>query len=378
MKVPPVKVVFSEQDREEILRRIDECLASGMLAQGKNVKEFEDEFAKSTGTKHAVAVSSGGSALEIAMRILNVTGKEVLVPANTFLATASSVVLAGGKVKFVDVAPDTFSVSLENLRKAATKNTAGVIVVHIGGIITPEIEKIQDWCRAQKLWLFEDCAHAHGSKWHGKASGNFGIAGGYSFFSTKVMTSGEGGMVVTHDDDFAKKARVFRDYGKPEPWVSFHTEMGANWRMSDIAGAVGVVQLKRLQEFVSWREKIANSYTRLLKSIPNITPVLPKDRCSWYKYIVLLPKGADREILKAKMKESGVSLSGGVYEIPLHRQPVFKETAANHYPVAEDICGRHICLPIYYGITNEEAEYVVQTLKNVLSNLTIKTKEVIP
>lgn len=363
-KISPLKVYFSLEDRAEILKRVDECLSTGMLAQGKNVKEFEESFAKYTGVKHAIAVSSGGSAIEIVMRILGVEGKEVLIPANTFLATASSVVLAGGKPKFADVSLKTFSVSLDSLKKSVSKNTAGVIVVHIGGIITPEIESIKKWCDENHLWLFEDCAHAHGSNFSNKIAGNFGIAGAYSFFATKVMTSGEGGMIVTNEDEIAKKARVLRDYGKTEPWVSYHTEIGANWRMNDISGAIGVVQLKRLDDFINSRESIARLYTKLLSPLKDLVLVLPEGKCSWYKYIVLLPKSIDREKLRVKMKEKGVSLSGGVYDLPLHKQPVFKNMKNENLTVAEDICSRHICLPIYYGMTNEDAEYVVVGLKN--------------
>lgn len=364
MKIPPVKVVFPEEDRKEILRRIEECLSTGLVAQGKNVKEFEESFAAYTGVKHAIAVSSGGSAIEIAMRVLKAQGKEVIVPVNTFLASASGVLMTDGKVKFVDIDPNTFSPSLSLIKKAATKNTAGVMLVHIGGIISPEIEEIKAYCDSQGFWLFEDCAHAHGSEWRGRRAGSFGVAGAYSFFATKVMTSGEGGMLVTKDDEFAQKAKTLRDYGKPEPWVSYHVEMGANWRMSDITGAIGLVQLKRLDAFIQSRDKIADQYNRLLRSIPELTPILPKDRASYYKYIVLLPKGMDREKLKAQMKQKGVSLSGGVYDLPLHQQPIFKETVHRKFPSADDVCSRHICLPIYYGMTDEEASYVVKSLKD--------------
>ena len=364
MKIPPVKVIFLEEDKKEILGRIEECLTTGILAQGKNVREFEEKFAKYVGVKHAVAVSSGGAAIEIAMRILNVKGKEVIVPTNTFLATASSVVLAGGKVKLVDIDPDTFCISLESLRRAVTKQTVGVIIVHVGGIITHKIEEIKKWCDDNNLWLFEDCAHAHGSRFNGKMAGTFGIAGAYSFFATKVMTSGEGGMIVTNDNNFAKKARILRDYGKTEPWISYYTELGANWRMSDITAAIGVVQFKRLNDFIAWREKIANIYTKSLKSDSRLKLVLPKGKCSWYKYIVLLPKDIDRDEIKKRMKEKDVSLSGGVYDIPLHRQPIFSSLKERYqFPVADDVCKRHICLPIYYGMKEEEAMYVIETLQ---------------
>jgi len=365
MNIPPVKVFFPEEDKAEIVRRIKDCLSSGMLAQGKNVREFEERFGQYVGTRHAVAVSSGGSAIEIVMRILNIKDREVIVPTNTFLATASAVILAGGKVRLADISPDTFCVSLENLKKACTEETVGVIVVHVGGIITPEIEEIAKWCDENGLWLFEDCAHAHGSKLSTKMAGALGIAGAYSFFATKVITSGEGGMIVTDDDDIASRARILRDYGKTEPWVSYHKELGGNWRMSDITGAIGVVQLRRLDDLIDWRERMANIYTKLLKDNAELIPILPKGRCSWYKYILLLPKGADREKLKTDMKGQGIRLSGNVYDVPLHKQPVFLDLEGE-FPMADDICSRHICLPLYYGMSVEEAEYVVDILRTLI------------
>jgi len=369
LKIPSLKVYFPPEDIKEILSKIEECLSTGMLAQGKNVQEFEKQFASYLGTQNAICVSSGGSAIEVVMRALNVKEKEVLVPANTFLATASSVVLAGGNSRLVDISPKTLSPTLESLKKSITKNTTGVIIVHIGGIISEEIEEIRNWCNEKGLWLFEDCAHAHGSMFHKKMAGTFGLGSAYSFFATKVITCGEGGIVVTSDNELAKKVRILRDYGKTEPWVSYHVELGANWRMSDITAVIGLAQLKRLNEFINFREKIASLYTKFLETIPEVNPILSKDRCSWYKYIILLPNNKDREKLRIKMKENGVSLSGGVYDVPLHKQPVFKSFENEPLHNAEDFCRRHICLPIYYGMKNEEVEYVVETLKNCLKTI---------
>jgi perosamine synthetase len=371
MRIPPVKVVFDESARREVLARIDDCLISGMLAQGKYVEEFEEKWAGYVDTPHAVAVSSGSSAIEMAMRILGVEDGQVLVPVNTFAATAVSVLLAGGKVRFADIDAGTFAVSLADLQKRRTANTAGVIVVHVGGIITPEMNDIRRWCDDGGLWLFEDCAHAHGSEIGGRRAGTFGIAGGYSFFATKVMTTAEGGMIVTGDAAFAQQARLLRNHGKPQPWVSYHTHFGSNWRMSELNAALGLSQLKRLDELIAWRRKIADLYTRWLQELPELTPVLPlpTGSSSWYKYIALLPPGAHRADLKRRMKEQGVSLSGEVYETPLHHQPIFQELADGEFPVASDVCARHICLPLYYGMTDDEARFVVDTLENTLKEI---------
>jgi len=262
VSIPPLKVVFGEKDIRDIQEKIAEVLTTGMLAQGKYVNEFEEKWALYTGAKHAVAVNSGSSAIEIPMRILGVEGKEVLVPNNTFAATAMGVVLAGGRARFVDADPASFSVRLDDLKARRTRDTVGVIVVHIGGIVTSQIEEIRRWCDTEGLWLFEDCAHAQGSEWEGKRAGTFGVAGSFSFFATKVMTTAEGGMIVTNDDHIAEMARLFRNHGKPQPWVSYHTHFGSNWRMSELNAILGLAQLNRLDEFIDWREKIARLYTQ--------------------------------------------------------------------------------------------------------------------
>ena len=366
MRVPPLKILFDAEDRAKITRRIDAALAAGQIAQGANTVEFEQRFAEYCGTKHAVAVSNGSAAIEVALRARGVEGREVLVPTNTFFATAASVMFAGGTVKLADIDLTTFSVSLETLKRAVTPQTAGVIVVHIGGIMTPELPEIRSWCEDQNLWLLEDCAHSHGSALGSVQAGRFGYAGAYSFFATKVMTSGEGGMVVTDDDAVADRVRLLRNHGKPQPWVSYHTELGGNWRMCEFAACVGVVHLGRLDEFISQRELLAAHYDAALSSHRELVPVSPAGRSSWYKYIVLLPRGADREKVRAAAKERGVGFSGGVYDVPLHRQPIFEGKIAAEFPGAENACLRHVCLPLYPGMTAEDVDFVVTTLVEVL------------
>lgn len=366
--IPAAKIIFSKQDRKEILNRMDFCLKNGALSDGRYTREFEDKWAGYVGTKHAVAVSSGSSAIEISMRILNIKDKEVLVPANTFTATAVSVLLAGGNVRFVDINPDTFSLGIKSLENKASRKTAGMIIVHIGGIITPEIKAIRKWCVRNGLWLFEDCAHAHGSALGGQRAGEFGIAGAYSFFATKVITSGEGGMIVTNNRDFAEKARLIRNHGKPKPWVSYHTHIGSNWRMSELNAAVGLTHLNRLEEFIEYREKIAGIYTESLREVPEVKIILPCAKSSWYKYIVILPKRINRGKLKASLKKKGINLAGEVYETPLHLQPIFKKHSRERFLIAEDICARHICLPLYYGMAYREAEFLADAVKTEIVN----------
>lgn len=369
VRIPALRVQFTASERQQILRRIDEVLKKGALSQGRNIQELEERFAAYVGARYALAVNSGSSAIELPMRALQVTDKEILVPTNTFLATATGVLFAGGKIRLVDADPTTFSVSLEELQRRATPQTAGVIVVHIGGIISSQMEAIRQWCDSRGYWLFEDAAHAHGSHLEGHSAGTFGIAGSYSFFATKVMTSGEGGIIVTDDDDLAEQCALYRNHGKPKPWVSYHSHLGSNYRMSEVTAAIAAVQLASLDEKIVQRERIAKRYSALLeKEVPGLRPLLPRGRSSWYKYILMLPPEFDRAEVKGRMKEKGIDLPGEVYELPLHRQPALAHLLdGESFPHADYICRQHICLPIYPGITDEQIERVVLALAETCS-----------
>jgi dTDP-4-amino-4,6-dideoxygalactose transaminase len=367
MKIPATKIHFSADDRKEILSRIDCCLETGQVSQGANVDELEALFAQYVGCQHALALSSGGSSLEAAMRALGVEGKEVLVPTNTFLATAAGVLAAGGSVRLLDIDLTTISPSVQIIEEAIGPQTVGVIVVHIGGIISRDIEQIRVLCDQKGVWLFEDCAHAHGSEFAGKKAGCFGVGGAYSFFSTKVMTCGEGGMFVTSDYGVAKEVALLRNYGKADKWVTICERFGLNWRLNELAAAVAVVQLKRLDEFVDYRTRVAQHYTKILADEPRVTILQPSGRCSWYKYIVLLPTSVNRDELKKYAAARGVTFAGGVYDRPLHSQPVATSLGfSGTFPKAVDFCARHVCLPIYVGMTSSETDYVVEVFRDAL------------
>ena len=367
MKIPAMKVFFDDEDQASILREVASCLRNGQIAQGANVVQFETLFATILGVKHAIAVSSGGAALEIAARILGVKGKTVLAPTNTFFGSISGIVLAGGNVKLVDIDEKTLSPSLESLEAAYTKDVVGMVLVHIGGIITPDIERIKTWCESNNLWLIEDAAHAHGSSLNDRYAGSFGDISAFSFFSTKVVACGEGGMIVTENDDYASLARRLRDYGKESQWITLNCEAGANWRMSEFCAIVGVTQLKRMIQNVELRSLVAARYDVFLEGIAELACVSPSSKSSWYKYIVLLSETIDRTLLKNTLKQKGISLAGGVYEIPLHRQPVLKGDMGN-YPVSDSFSARHICLPIFPQMNEAEQRYVVENLRIAIND----------
>lgn len=371
MRVPPASVYFPAEDRAQILQQIDECLSTGQLTLGKYGRELEEKFAAYIGVKHAVTVSSGTSAIEIPLRALGVEGKEVLVPANTFFATAAAVAHAGGRPRFLECDPETMAITPDDVRRSIGPDTAGVIIVHIGGLVTPEIEEIARVCDERGVWLFEDAAHAHGSAHAGRMAGTFGVAASFSFYPTKVIAGGEGGIIVTNDDRIAEEARIYRDQGKAGFLTNFHTRLGANWRMSEPHAVITLSQFNRLDEFIVHRQRLANIYNAALGSGPLTPLAVPEGaRCNYYKYIAYLPDGVDRAALKKLLREEyEVGLSGEVYDTALHQQPVFEQWADRPLPGAEHACARHICLPVSATMTDDQAEYVVESLHAALARL---------
>ncbi len=369
MRVAPANIYFPAEDRAWILEQIDGCLQSGQLTLGRHGQQLEEEFAALCGARYAVAVNSGTSALEIILRSVGIEGREVIVPTNTFYATAGAVVHAGGIPRFVDCEAASFALDLEALRKAITPQTAAVMVVHIGGLMTPNLPAIRTLCDQHRIPLIEDAAHAHGSSLGGVPAGAFGLAGAFSFYPTKVMTSGEGGMIVTNDENVHREARIYRDQGKEGFTTNFHVRLGYNWRLSEPHAIIGLAQMRRLPEFIERRREIAAIYDEGLRQLAGLaSPVLPAPGCesSYYKYMVMLDH-ADRPALKKRLREEfDIGLSGEVYDTPCHLQPVFEEYNSGPLAQAEDICRRHVCLPISATITPDDARYVIDSLATVL------------
>jgi dTDP-4-amino-4,6-dideoxygalactose transaminase len=370
--VPAARLVLSPDDRAEILALVDESLRSGSLTLGPRTAAFEDDFRARHDAPFAIAVSSGTAALEIIFRYLDVRDRAVVVPTNTFFATAAAVVHAGGIPRFADVSPDTLALTEATVEAALTERTAGVVLVHIAGLVTPEVEAIRTLCRRRGLFLVEDAAHAHGAAYDGRPAGSFGAAAAFSFYPTKVVTSGEGGVIVTGDERLHDGALVYRDQGKSGFLGGDHVRMGYAWRMSELHAAVGLVQLRRLDEFIAARRRVANLYDEGLSDLPGMMPLRPPPGCdtNYYKYLALLDHAVDRGPLKQQLRdEFGVSLSGEVYAVPLHRQPVFEPWAHGALPVAEDVCARHICLPIHSDMDADEAGYVIGSIRAVMQRI---------
>jgi dTDP-4-amino-4,6-dideoxygalactose transaminase len=374
-EIPPVKPYFPREDIELILGDVQKILASGMLTLGDFTKRFETEFAKSCNVKRAVAVNSGTSAIEIVLRALGLKrGDEVLVPTNTFSATAAVVIMVGGKPVFTDVDAESLCINAENVKKYLTRKTKAVIAVHIGGLVCPEIKAIREICEDNNLFLIEDAAHAQGSLLDNKSAGSFGAAGCFSFYPTKVMTTGEGGIITTDEEKLVEKAVILRDQGKESFSSNIIVEIGYNWRMDEISAAIGLTQLRRLPEFVKRRNEIAHYFDNELSKMSGIKSLrVPNNAVSnYYKYVAFLAPEISRDDFKQKLREKGVKCSGEVYWPPLHMQPIYQrllKVKEGDFPTAEDVCRRQVCLPIYSQMTMDEARYVINKVKEVLSGL---------
>ncbi|HEX4490694.1 MAG TPA: DegT/DnrJ/EryC1/StrS family aminotransferase [Acidimicrobiia bacterium] len=377
--VPAARLVFPDEDRAEIHALIEASLTSGSLTLGPHTQQFEAEFARRHDAPFAIAVSSGTAAIEIVLRHLDVDGAEVVVPANTFFATAAAVVHAGGRVRLADVDASTLALSAATVEAALTPDTAGVVMVHIGGVISPEVVAIRDLCARRGLFFVEDAAHAHGAAFDGVAAGRFGVAGAFSFYPTKVITAAEGGMIVTADERLRDDAVVYRDQGKAGFLGGDHVRMGAAWRMSELHAAVGLVQQRRLDEFIAARRAAAARYDAALADLDGIAALPIPSECApnYYKYVAMLDHGVNRDALKRRLREAhGVSLSGEVYAAPLHRHPVFHDLARDGFPVAEDVCARQVCLPVHSDMTATEADRVVDALRSVLPSSRLEVESV--
>ena len=314
---------FDPRDKDRLLGMWEAILTSQRWSEGPFTARFEELWSGWNGLP-AVATSSWSGGALAALEYIGVQGETVLCPSNTFMATPLSVLKAGGKVEFVDCNREDLCLSYEDLvRKAKQHKPKAVWLVHIGGHLAFQTEEIATYCRKEGIWLLEDCAHAHGAEWSGRKPGNWGDAGVYSFYATKTVSTGEGGMLVSRHEKMLAFARAHRNYGKPD-----HEVQGLNHRISEFTAAIGCVQAERMPEIVRWKQRYAEEtldpqHARRVK--------LPAGmRSGYYKYIVFDP-----------IERS----TGRVYERPCHEILGHRVDLPNSVWVSKN----HWCVPIYYA-----------------------------
>lgn len=359
--IPPFRVDLTGAEIENALHRIAGVLRSGRLILGPVAEELEKRFAEFVNVEHAVSVNSGSTALEVIYRHIGVQGREVLVPTNTNFATAAAVIYAGGRPVFFDggLYPD-----VDDIARRITPKTAAVVVVHIGGYVSPRMRELRQLCDSARIPLIEDAAHAHGATLGGRAAGSFGYAAAFSFFVTKVITTGEGGMIVTRDGELAASARSFRDQGKDATGLR-HVRMGNSWRMTETGAAIGLAMLDKLAADTACRQRMMERYATELAGCKALAFPAPVGdmRPSGYKSIALLAAGGLRALFGKLLAEHNVEMARPVYEVPLHRQPVFQDYVAPPYPDADEFCDRHVCLPLWRHLTFEQQTRVIAAVR---------------
>jgi len=313
---------FEKEDTKKLHQYWDEIIEKQQWSEGHFTKTFEEKWSEYNHL-NSIAFSSWGGAALAALEFFNIKGKTVLCPSNTFMATPLSAIKLGNHVEFVDCNKEDLCFSFEDLKaKIDIYKPAAVWVVHIGGHIAFEIEQIANLCKEKGVILLEDCAHAHGASWNGKKPGSWGDAGVYSFYATKTISTGEGGMLVTRNKDLLEFAKKYRNYGKFDYVVE-----GLNYRMNEFTAAIGCVQTDRLNDIVSWKNEYAQK--NLDTKFPNRV-IFPKGMVSgYYKYIVF-----------DKIEKS----TGKVYDEPCHR--IMKKNYS--LPNTDWVAKNHWCAPIYY------------------------------
>jgi perosamine synthetase len=367
--IPFAKPYFSDDDLDEIGLKVKDVLRSGWLTSGPKTQEFEKQFAAYTGASYSVAVNSCTAALHSIMLGLGIKqGDEVIVPSDTFVATANVALYVGAKPVLADSDPETFNISPEEIQKKITKKTKAIIVVHLGG--NPcDMKEINEIGQDHKVTVIEDAAHAHGSKYGSSYCGTLGLAAAFSFYPTKVITCGEGGMVTTKDSKLADKVKMIRNHGRATFGVSDIVELGFNFRMTDIHAVIGLVQLKHLNEYVQHRNSLAKLYAEQLAKVGWLKPQKVRDGnlSSYYVYNVKLEDDAPlkRDDLASKLNQKGVGTS--ILYHPIHSQPLYIRLykKGNAFPVAQDLGEKTIALPMHNNLQAEDVKHVVQVIRLV-------------
>jgi dTDP-4-amino-4,6-dideoxygalactose transaminase len=359
---------------KEEIDAVTEVLKSGILTEksgmGPRVLEFEKEFAHYVGAKHAVALSSGTASLHSAVVIAGVKpGDEVIIPSFTFHATAEVVLMAGGEPIFADIDPDTYTITAETVEAVMTRNTKVIMPVHLYGL-PADLDPLKKLARDRGVTLIEDAAQAHGAEYKGSKVGSIGDMTCFSMYAGKNMTTGEGGMVTTNDDDYSERLRMIRSHGEQRPY--WPVTVGNNYRMTELLAALGTAQLKKLPSFLEKRRKNAEFLGEKLGVLGKVVP--PKEpegrKSAWYLYTLRLhgANAGKRNKIIEKLRSRNIE-AAVYYESPLHLLPLYRErtTSRRPLPETEKACRQVFSVPVHPRLTEAELNYIFDTMKRVLT-----------
>ena len=347
---------------------VADCIRSTWISSaGSYVTRFEEKFSAACGTRYAVACSSGTAALHLALAAIEI-GKEdeVIIPAFTMISTALAVTYTGARAVLVDAEARTWNMDCDLIEEKMTKKTKAIMPVHTYG--NPAImDRILEIARKHKVCVIEDAAEAHGAEYKGKKVGGIGDIGCFSFYANKIITTGEGGILVTNNEQVAQTSRKLRDMYFSDERHFYHRRIGFNYRMTNLQAAVGLAQTERFDEFVKTRRENAMLYASLLKSIVGLSlmPETPSAKSVYWMYSILVEDDfpLTRDQLRKRLADNGIETRS--FFVPMHLQPVYLNIyKGEKYPVAEELCRKGMYLPSASGLTKEEIAYVVDTIKD--------------
>jgi len=355
------KPLIGKEEKEAVLKVLD----SGMLAQGPRVKEFEEKFAEFCKTKYAIAMNSGTAALHTALYSMGIkSGDEVITVPFTFVATANCIIMQGAKPVFVDVKEDTFNIDIKEIEKKITKKTKAILPVDLYGQIY-DYDNLKKIAEKYNLVILEDACQAVGAELDGKKAGNFGDTAAFSFYATKNMITGEGGMITTNNEKFAEMAKRFRHHGQSEQTKYEYHDLGYNYRMMDIQAAIGLEQLKKINNLTEKRIQNAEYLSKNLKNVKGITvPFVNKNAKHVFHQYTIKVNPAIRDKLIGSLKEKEIG-TGIYYPKPLHLHPFFTKLGYKQgdFPVAEKLSKQVISLPVHPALTKEELDKIIRAIK---------------
>lgn len=360
--IPVAEVVLGEQEKAYV----QDCLDTGWISSlGKYVPAFEEAFSRFCGVRYGVATSNGTTALHLALVVLGVgPGDEVIVPTLTFVATANAVHYTGATPVFADSEPETWNLDPEDVRRRITPRTKGIIPVHLYGH-PANMDPILEIAREHGLWVLEDAAEAHGARYKGRRVGSLGRMACFSFYGNKIITTGEGGMILTDDAELAEKAAWLRDHGMSREKRYWHPVIGFNYRMTNIQGALGLGQMERIDAILRKKQDIARWYREGLADVPGLvlSPQAEWAETVYWMYSVLVMDafGMGRDEVMAALREAGIDTRPFFY--PIHTMPPYARD--ERFPVAEDLAARGINLPSGLSLTEEQVRYICETIRGL-------------
>ena len=367
MEVQLAKPDISQKEIDSVV----EVMKSGILSIGPKVREFEKRFEDYLGIKHAIAVNSGTSGLHLLIKANGIkVGDEVITTPFSFIATANCILFEGAKPVFTDICPKTLNMDIEGIEKKINGRTKAILAVDVFGNPV-DIERLRAIARKYDLLLLEDSCEALGSEYNGIKCGSMADGAVFGFYPNKQITTGEGGIVVTNNDEIAELCRSYRSQGRAITgvWLE-HERLGYNYRLSELNSALGIAQMNRLDEFIKKRSSIAEKYNARLSHIEGVTtPFIPLHvtRMSWFVYVIRLDSSIDRDKIMQHLLDNGVACRP--YFTPIHLQSYFRKLYGykeGDFPVTEEVAASTIALPFFNDLQDEQIDYVVSVLKEGL------------